>query len=147
MTLDLYAVVPECCFPPENIAASPYRYGDGINITHVEPIPSTMTTLSQSLPVLIAWSVADPVPDNTYSVALHVLNDAGELVSQADYGLPTEAFACRSVIIPLDNLPPGDYSLMSIVYNWQSGARLTGEAAESGEQGERLPLGTFSVAP
>jgi len=80
-------------------------------------------------------------------VALHVVSAAGEMmVAQADYGLPEPPFACQATTITLTDVPPGEYKLLAIVYAWESGARLTGTLTATGEQGDALPLATFTVA-
>jgi hypothetical protein len=93
--------------------------------------------------VTLSWSIAEDVPDYTYSAALHVVDEGGNLVAQADYGLPVSSTACQETTIALGDLPAGDYQLFVIVYAWESGKRLVGEVVATGEQGDRLPLGTF----
>jgi hypothetical protein len=97
--------------------------------------------------VLVGWSVADTVQPHLYSVALHIVDAGGNLAAQADYGLPELAFSCHDMQIAVEDLPAGEYSVYVIVYAWESGQRLQGEALATGEQGERLPLGTFKVEP
>ncbi|MBL8162128.1 MAG: glycosyltransferase family 39 protein [Anaerolineae bacterium] len=97
----------------------------------------------RTLSVTAIWSRHEAVPLSTYSVALHVDDAAGTLVAQQDYGLPDEARACRSIDLPLDGLPAGEYRLYAIVYAWESGARLNG--ARAGAVGERLLVANFSI--
>jgi hypothetical protein len=137
LRLDLYSRGETCCLPSN--AAPLINYGDGIYLISVELEP-----LDDSLRVLAAWSLAPEVPRGTYSVALHVVDSTDTLVAQADYGLPPDAFACRVSNIALTDLPPGDYTLMGIVYNWSSGERLPATSVETGAQGERLALGEFT---
>lgn len=138
---DLYTQSPVCCLPDENVPAL-IQYDEGITITGLEPLPETVT---DTLPVLIGWQVADNVAAYTYSVALHVLDSENNLVAQADYGLPEVAFSCQQTEIGLGDLPPGEYSLHVIVYTWETGERLTGRLTKTGEAGERLMIGDFEV--
>jgi hypothetical protein len=69
----------------------------------------------------------------------------GQLVTQNDYGLPTEPYSCHSADIPLDNLAPGRYQLMLSVYNWSTGERLTATDVKSGEQADRLAIGALRI--
>jgi len=132
MRLDLYAHVPDEGTPP------PFRFGDGIGMTMLEPLPATA---EQSLTVLLGWSVGADVPLNTYSVALHVDDEHGQLVAQADYALPSDAYACRASTITLASVPPGTYTLMAVVYDWSNGERLPVD----GTAEERFEVGDFTV--
>ena len=89
--------------------------------------------------------VADAVPRYTYSVALHVVDEAGQLVAQTDYGLPEQRFSCAPVTVALDNVPAGEYQLTVTVYAWETGERLPGMVIATGETGDRLALGRFRV--
>jgi hypothetical protein len=73
--------------------------------------------------------IPENLPQNTYSVAIHLVDDAGTLVSQADFPLPSRFYDCTMATIPLEDVPPGDYTVRALVYNWQSNERLL-----SGEQ-------------
>jgi hypothetical protein len=138
---DLYARSPVCCLPD----GSPplMRFGDGIALVGQEMLPITEADL---LPVTLSWTIADSVPPYTYSVALHVEDEAGNLVAQSDYGLPVSSTACQESTVMVHNLPPGEYKVLVIVYAWASGERLVGEDAATGERGDRLLLGTFDIA-
>lgn len=144
LRLDLYARAPDCCAPPTNLdEVTRIRFGDGVRLTYLSPLPSE---IGDMLTLTTAWSVAPEVARNTYSVALHVTNANGELAAQADYGLPTDVYACRVSNISLTDLPPGEYTLLTTVYNWASGERLPGVRVETGEEGDRLALMRFRVS-
>ncbi|MDQ7025573.1 MAG: glycosyltransferase family 39 protein [Anaerolineae bacterium] len=69
--------------------------------------------------------VAENVASETYSVAVHLLDSDGVLVSQVDTGFPNDRpFACLGVTLPMDKLATGAYTLQTIIYNWQTGIRL-----------------------
>lgn len=142
LNIDEYARSPVCC-RPETVDRPPLvDYGNGLSLMGVDLQPGAD---ADTLSAYVAWRGGSALPPETYSVALHVLNADGELVAQTDYGLPGEDFLCGKPGITLDNLPAGDYTLAVIVYNWQTGERLTGTLQASGEQGERLPVGQFEV--
>lgn len=118
------------------------NFGDGISLKYVYPLPDEV---ENRLGTTLIWAVDKDVPPYTYSVALHVLDASGQLVAQQDYGLPGESLACRQTSIPLDTLPPGEYTLTVAIYRWENGERLTGTVVATREQGDRLPLGMFTV--
>jgi hypothetical protein len=118
------------------------RFGDGVTLAYVSAIPELTTG---ALDISLIWAVSPLVPPYTYSVALHVLDSNDQLVAQQDYGLPVDPLACRQSAIPLENLAVGEYQLMIAVYRWENGERLSGTIATTGQQGESLPLGVFTV--
>jgi hypothetical protein len=118
------------------------RFDPGIALVSADPLPAEVT---DTLPLLMGWSVSPTVQPYTYSVALHVDDAAGNLMAQADYGLSELAFSCLETQLDVNGLPPGEYTLNVVVYAWESGQRLAGEDLATGERGDRLPLGTFRV--
>ncbi|MAS32654.1 MAG: hypothetical protein CL610_01530 [Anaerolineaceae bacterium] len=95
-------------------------------------------------PLLAAagWAVDAAVPPETYSVSLKLWAD-DMFVAQADYGLRAAGFGWQMAAIPLDNVPPGDYQLTATVYDWRTGAALSGQAGDV--TGEIVPLLTVSL--
>ncbi len=139
LTLDLYSRGHDCCLPPAN-PTSIMSFGGNIQLTHFNAMQT-----DEQLQVLAAWQAAPDVPRNTYSVALHLEDEDGQLAAQADYGLPPDAYACRVARISLADLPDGDYTLMITVYNWATGGRLPAVRTATGEEGERLVVETFVI--
>jgi hypothetical protein len=111
-----------------------------IGIELREPLPVTVTA---ELSVLIALSKSATVPPDTYSVGLHITNSAGQLVAQADFGLPNADQSCMHQIVSTQNLPAGTYNLYAIAYDWRSGQRLVGSSQDSAS-GDAVILGTFT---
>lgn len=143
MSLDLYAMTPDCCYPPGNAPDTTLmHFGAGVALRSLK---SLEVRPDGNVGVVLGWSVGRDFLYQNYSVALHVLDAEGNLAAQVDYGLPPDAYACRASHIPLAELAPGEYTLAVIVYNWSDGARLTGIVEAGGETGERLPLGGFEV--
>jgi hypothetical protein len=139
LRIELYARTAICCGQDANRPPLITYDGGDIELTAID-----LLSPGDSLRVTAAWSVADAVPADTYSVALHVLDSTGSLVAQADAGLPTLAFACSSAHIDTRALPPDTYLVQTIVYRWQDGTRLAGTLV-TGEQGDSLPIGTFEI--
>ncbi len=137
MSLELYIQKS----PRLDLDSAVIRFGDGVFLADYT-LPAQVET---HLETTIIWRMGAEVPPNTYSVALHVLDANGQLVAQQDYGLPNEALACRQSSIDLDRLPSGEYSLATAVYRWETGERLPGIVTATGEQGDRLVLGRFTL--
>jgi hypothetical protein len=135
LKLDLYARAPDDL---------PLHFGEGINARLLESLPQPA---QDTLPVLLGWSVDEAVPASNYSMALHLDDSSGQLVAQADFGLPQPGFTCQSLELPIEQLPPGTYTLLLTVYDWSTGERLPGENDATGEQGDRLALGTVTISP
>ncbi|MBL8161178.1 MAG: hypothetical protein JNJ61_04275, partial [Anaerolineae bacterium] len=119
LRLDRYERLPADAFDPG--APGLGRFGAGITLVHADLTPQS---------ALLAWRLDDAVPRGTYSVALHVVDAAGGLRAQVDYGLPDDALACRVTSLPTRDLPPGGYTLYALVYDWATGTRLTVDGAE-----------------
>ncbi len=118
---------------PKTPPVAELSFNDQISARLVET-PTVTTNDDPALPVLpvvLEWSVSDQVPPNTYSVALHVQDEAGNLYAQTDYGLLN---GCQAADVVLKNVPPGEYNLWLVVYKWQTAERLG-----------RLSLGKFTV--
>ena len=116
------------------------QFGDGIGLRLVTALPAAT---GSTLDVTLGITVAADVPPETYSIGLHVVDAAGNLIAQSDAGLPNVPFTCRHALI--NNLPPGEYTLLALVYEWQTQERLQGTLTATDETGERLPLGSFRV--
>jgi hypothetical protein len=73
--------------------------------------------------ITLRTTLAPDLPRSTYSLALHVENADGQLVAQADGGLPDADLACQ-VLHAQTSLPAGNYTLYLVVYAWETGERL-----------------------
>jgi hypothetical protein len=144
LALSLYTRSPVCCVTDPATAEPILQFGDGIALTGYEPIPPIIG--SDILRVMLGWRLDASVPPDTYSYGLHIVDGDGRLVDQSDDGVPYQRFACEPATIDLTNLRPGEYTLLLVVYNWQTGAALPATDRRSGATGERLPLATFRVA-
>ncbi len=107
-------------------SAGAIPFGDGVRI---EPIGAPRIS-DGLLQVWLSFTVFSDVPSQIYSLALHLLDDAGQVRAQVDQGLPEVGQSCRYFEIPVNDLPSGDYALHAAVYNWQTGERLTSAGAD-----------------
>ncbi|MEL6149688.1 MAG: glycosyltransferase family 39 protein [Chloroflexota bacterium] len=87
--------------------------------------------MDNTLVVRTLWDIPDNVADGTYSVGMYLLDAAGEVVTQADTGLPYEPAACIQNGFALSGLRPGDYTIAARVYNWQTGDVLPSSGGDS----------------
>jgi hypothetical protein len=133
MSMDLYSRLPE------SLGAIPLHFGDGIGTQVVAP---AHLLPDRTLSLMLGWWVGENVPPNTYSVGLHILDLNNNLVAQADYGLPASGYHCLPTAI---TVPPGDLTLMALVYNWQTGEKLPAVSIEDDLDGERIPIATVVV--
>ncbi|MBI1278099.1 MAG: hypothetical protein GC179_08225 [Anaerolineaceae bacterium] len=117
----------------------PLQFGDGI---HMQMVEAADVSQNGQVTVVLGSTKAKTIPNDLYSVALHVEDASGNLVAQADYGLPNDEKACHETTL---NVPAGAYSLRAAVYNWQTGERLMGVDTATGEQADRLQVATFTV--
>lgn len=135
--MSLYAHIP--AYDSDDLDA---RFGDGIGMTLLEPLPESVTN---SLNVVLGWSVSNNIPPDTYSVGLHIQDIEGALVAQTDYGLPAGNATCHMDTISLSSLAPGNYRLTTLVYNWQTNQRLPTLNLENDTEADDISLGTFRV--
>ena len=120
------------------------RFDTGIELTGMVPLPET---IAGQLALPLGWTLAPDVPPDTYSVAVQVLDKDGSLAAQGtDTGLPAGTFVTMEFDIDVSTLPPGDYGIYLIVYNWRTLERLPGTNLISGESGDMLRLSEFQIA-
>lgn len=136
--LDLYA------HPNAVNTGETYHFGDNNAQGHLTPLQVIPDTVNNgSLQLIHAWTLDDDFARDTYSLAVHIVNSAGDLVVQADYGLPTESFDCVATMINLSQIGQGEYEVRSFVYAWQDGTPLAivGDTLSS----DYISLGHFII--
>jgi uncharacterized membrane protein len=108
------------------------------------------------LPFTLHWQASAAVRFD-YSAFAHLIDAQGNKVAQLDYQpydamgpLPTSAWPigwpvtdAQKITLPPD-LPPGDYTLLVGLYNWQSGSRLPAQG-EGVIGGDAVQLGPLRV--
>lgn len=129
-------------YAPNNPGTVTARFGPNIGVASMLAMPPVV---DETLSILLGWHTTEAVPPDTYSVALQVIDTAGQLVAQADYPLPGRAYACRSTDLAVGHLPPGEYDLHLIVYNWSTGERLTGAHMATRTSADTVSLGAFAI--
>ncbi len=89
---------------------------------------------------------ADEAPLVSYSLAVHVIDlNSGVRVAQGDVGVGPGTFVRLRSEIDISALPPGDYELRVALYDWQTGARLSARALETGADGDMHTLHRFRL--
>jgi hypothetical protein len=130
------------------------RFGDTLLLPAVA-VPNSITA-GGSLPLRLQWQRTAAAPPNL-SRFVHVLDAAGNKVAQVD-GLVTDAFGPLPVaswpeqalvedlmMIELAAaLPPGEYTLVAGLYDWQSGERLPAVGMSARPDGS-AQLGTIQI--
>jgi hypothetical protein len=114
LSLDYYARMTERLYEPFQRA----DFGDRALLR------ATLHQMGATMTAILRWQ--HDLPPYTYSVALHWEDDAGGMIAQADAGLPPEDRACQLVAL---RAPAGMRTagvLRVVLYDWQSGARLSG---------------------
>jgi hypothetical protein len=133
--IERYALSRIGCVGLEKPASRLVHYDAGIDLHEVR---LSVDAAGSLVLVAAAWSVESQIPLNTFSVSLKLWNDAGALVAQSDDGLRAAGFGWQLATLSLADLPEGDYTLTSAVYNWSTGERLAGISDSA--QGEELPV-------
>jgi hypothetical protein len=135
-------------FYARNLTNPQARFGDPISGPIGVGLLGPLTPQAdKTLPVLIGFSHPATTPPDTYSVALHIEDEAGQLKAQADFGLSPNVNDCRMVSVPINALPPGKYTVLVAIYEWRTGQRLAGQLVATATSGDRLALGSFSIKP
>jgi hypothetical protein len=83
----------------------------------------------------MGWYVPAELSGSPYSFALHVEDEQGNFLAQADVGLAQIGFGCQLLSISVPDLSSGNYQIKATVYNWQTGVRLP--SVEPAPDGER----------
>lgn len=122
LSLQLYSRSPLCCTENLNFTRRLSRFSESISLLRAD-VPYQQG--DAALAVSLSWAVEADVPPDTYSVALHLLTSDDTIAAQVDYPLPGDPLACRLSALPLTGLPPGDYRLKVVVYDWRTGERLS----------------------
>jgi hypothetical protein len=142
LRVQLYARAPICCLDESSLSPLK-RYGDGIALVGIDPLPATV---DQTLDVGSAWSVAAEVPRDAYSISFQILDLQRNKVAQMDDGLAHFAYTCQTAQIPLADVPDGEYGLWAAVYDYRTQERLPGTDLVNGGVSDLLYLASFSVA-
>lgn len=85
----------------------------------------------------LSFAVPHETPPDTYSVGVHIVAEDGQLVAQSDFPLPSAGNACRLAQIPIEMLArPATYTARLVIYEWQSGDRISFMDADGNDTDE-----------
>ena len=111
------------------------RYDNGIRLENLE-----IQTDQDGMDFQFMWS---GLPDEAHSVSIQVFDETGEKMLGQDSVIGHITLDRQR--IDISSLPPGDYSVKLIMYNFESGAIVGGTANEDGARFEReLPIATLN---
>ncbi len=99
------------------------------------------------LSILIGWDVPEERLLNDHSFSLQVFTPEGEKAaqSQSDYYLHQFSRKWNTLELPVAGIAPGEYRLVVILYNTESGKKVSGVDLNTGETGALLPIRSFIV--
>ena len=128
---------------------APIAYDNGIKVIDrfVRYVPE-----SEVLQILTGWEAAAGDWLDPYTVSLQIITSDWRNVRQIDRRLYDNWLPWDALLLPwnvlelsTEGLPPGDYQLMLILYNRDSGEKMSGLDLTSGEAGNILPLLSFTI--
>jgi hypothetical protein len=116
-----------------------YEFGEGVHLRGMA-LGSDAVAPGESGQLVLYWQT-DEQPQAIYTVFVHVIDEEGDIVAQADHwpgGLPSQTWAAGQVIVdevllPVDaDVPPGKYRIAVGLYTAEDGVRLPvdGETAD-----------------
>ena len=139
---------------PEDVSTVEASFGDAIRLYGFDPAPKVLQP-GDTMALTLYW-LAEDVPQENYSVFVHVVGEEGDIVTQADRvpvesRRPTRGWRAGEVLsdpyalrLPHD-MPPGTYVVWAGLYEPESGRRppvsVNGERAADG----RVFLQTVTV--
>ena len=99
------------------------------------------------LTILIGWDVPNQRLLNDFSFSLQVHSPQGEKVEQghSDFYLHQFSRKWNRLNLPIAGIVPGEYRLVLILYNTESGKKVGGVDVNTGETGAILPILSFTV--
>ena len=122
---------------------APIAYGNGIKVIDrfARYVPE-----SEAVQILTWWEVVDEGLLDEYNVSMQIITPDWRNVRQADrhlYELPP----WDVTDLPTEGLPSGDYRLMMILYQRDTGEKVSGTDLAGGETANILPILSFTIEP
>lgn len=99
---------------------------------------------SDTVHVVTGWEVADERLLDEYNVSIQIVTPDWQNVGQTDRHLYDDILKWYRADLAVDDLPAGDYRVMAILYDRETGEKVNGTDLTTGETGTILPLGVFS---
>ena len=122
---------------------APIAYDNGIKV--IDRFARYVSE-AEAVQILTGWEVADEGLLDEYNVSLQIITADWQNVRQEDrhlYELPP----WKVIELSTKGLSPGDYRLMLILYNRDSGEKVNGLDLTSGETANMLPLLALTIKP
>lgn len=127
---------------PASFVESDINFEDKFRIVG-QQLPTSSAPAGEPLTLLVAYRVDAP-PDPATSFFVHLVNPDGSVIGQADQTVQTgryqvgDVFVERFHVVPLIDVPPGEYELLAGAYT----SKLLKAAGN-----ERVPITTARVTP
>ena len=99
----------------------------------------------QRIRALTWWDVPDEEMLNQFNISLQIINSDWQNIQQSDHHLYSGLVPWSVIVLSTEDLPPGDYQLVLILYNREGGSKVLGVDESSGESAGILPLQLFSI--
>jgi hypothetical protein len=129
-----------------------YRFGESLDVRAALSDGESRLTKDDPFCITVNLKAARGL-DGSLSMAVHLVDAAGQSAAQWDGGLEVrsmgEAFSLTPCIDQAGALPPGEYEAQVTVYNWQTHRRLPLAEVSTGTVvgwGDTLVAGMVSVA-
>lgn len=119
-----------------------FLFGEDTQTAQLTPLQPIPEIVDDTLYLAHGWTLSDALPRQTYSLAVHIYDEAGNFMIEVDYGLPESSFDCVLTAIPVQELGAGQYTINSFVYAWEDETRL---AIISDDVRDSVTLGEFRV--
>ncbi|MGB7342473.1 MAG: glycosyltransferase family 39 protein [Phototrophicaceae bacterium] len=87
----------------------------------------------------LAWRLDESVQPDSHSVSIQIQDTSGDVVASQDVGIPYDRFVPMQITVDRRDLSAGEYRIFLVLYNWQTGERL------SNSEGDMLSLGTITL--
>ena len=80
--------------------------------------------VDDTLQFAVLWSTGESVPKEKYSFSLAVFDTNGQVVAQADQGLPRGTHIWQFATLATEGWLTRNYVLKAMIYDWRTGQRL-----------------------
>ena len=95
--------------------------------------------------IVTGWEVADESALGVYNISLQIIDADWQNLAQDDRHLDADLLKWHRVELPTDQLRPGDYRVMVIVYERETLQKVSGTDLVSGAADSMFPVLTFTV--
>jgi hypothetical protein len=118
---------------------------DDIDTIDLFILSEPQLTSDYTISVSVGWYVPQDVFGKPYSTALHIEDEQGNFVEQADFGIEKPEFDCQFQQIHMQAKPVGQYIIKGTIYDWQTGERL--DSISPAPDGQRPVIGSVQLGP